>query len=66
MYRSIIQAHNYIYVTAQFETWPVLKPAACFKTGRPDLKLTAQLTGFETGQLLLTRFKTGHCSVDSF
>ena len=28
----------YIYVTARFKTWPVLKPAARFKTGQSVLK----------------------------
>ena len=35
------------------------KPVTHFKTGQPDLKPTAQLTGFNMGQLLMTHFKTG-------
>ena len=43
-----------MYVTIRFKTWPVLKPAARFKTsyktGQPDLKLMFQLTRFKTGR----------------
>ena len=51
---QILYLKHCVYVTTRFKTW-----STRFKTGLPDLKPIAQLTGFKMGQLPLTHFKTG-------